>query len=118
MSSCSSLGYIAGGKNTTFEGNYQLGSKGSVEKSISKLKEVLYADGWNKSNEDLGTILFENASSKGSEIGIGKFNKSTILAKFSELGVSLQITQIGNFKFGTEESTNETFSKIKQQYEQ
>lgn len=117
LSSCAGVGYVAGGKNTTFEGNYELPSKGSVEKSMSKLKEVLYADGWNKSNEELNTILFENASSKGEEVGIGKFYKSTIRATFNKNGVKLQITQGGNYKFGTEKSVNETFTKIKKQYE-
>ena len=113
----SAAGYIAGGKNTTYEGNYELPSKGSVEKSMSKLKEVLYADGWNKSSEDLKVILFQNQSTKGSEIGIGKINYSTLRATFEETGVKIQLTQNGNYKFGTEKSTNETFATIKKQYE-
>lgn len=116
LSSCAGVGYIAGGKSTTFEGNYELSSKGSVEKSKSKLKEVLFADGWNKSSETDNVILFENGSSTGSGVAIGKVQKVTMKAEFSNEKVKLQITQYGNFKFGTEKATNETFEKIKKQY--
>lgn len=116
LSSCSSIGYIAGGKNTTYEGTYKLKIFDNIEKSKSKLKEVLFADGWNKVSETSGEILFQNSSSKGSEMGIGKINTSTIKATFSEEEILLVITQNGNYKFGTQKQTNKTFHSIKKQY--
>ena len=116
LSSCSSVGYIAGGKSKTYEGLYVLPLHQSVEASKSKLKSILYADGWNKVKEDDTIIDFENASSKGSELGLGKYNRSSIKAEFSASGISLAITQSGNYNFGTEKSVNKTFNAIKAQY--
>ncbi len=121
MFSCKSVGYagqLAGGKRTTFEGTYVLENKGSIELSMSKLKTVLYADGWNKTNENGNTLLFEVASSKDAEKVLGKINTSTIKAVFTANEVKLQITQRGNFKFGTETKVNKTFIKIEEQYNQ
>jgi hypothetical protein len=117
FTSCGGVGLIAGGKTTIFEGEYVLESKGSIEKSKSKLKSVLSADGWNKTKEDRNIISFQNASSYGSIGLIGKNNSSTIIAKFTDENVGLTIRQIGNFKAGTEKEVNKLFMKIKEQYE-
>jgi len=117
FASCGGVGLIAGGKTTTFEGEYVLGSKGSIEKSKSKLISVLNADGWNKTKEDRNIISFQNGSSIGSIGLIGKSNMSRITAVFTEEKVTLKITQIGNFKAGTEKEVNKLFMEIKEQYE-
>lgn len=117
LSSCAGVGYVAGGKTTSFEGNYELSSKSSIEASKSKLKEVLFAEGWNKSSESKTEINFENGSSTASGVGFGKVQKVTMKALFLKDKVKLQIFQTGNYKFGTEKKTNETYEKIKKQYD-
>ena len=117
FTSCGGVGLLAGGKTTTFEGEYVLESKGSIEKSKSKLKSVLFSDGWNKTKEEGNNILFENGSSVGTIGLIGKSNMSRIVAVFTEEKVTLTITQIGNFKAGTEKEVNKLFMEIKEQYD-
>ena len=114
--SCSGLGYLAGGKHKTFEETYTLDLYQSIEESKSRLKSVLQSNEWNKVSEKDNVIVFENGSSKGAEMGLGKFKRSTIEATFTNEGVSLLISQQGNFNHGTEKSTNETFLRIKEQY--
>lgn len=114
--SCSGLGYLAGGKHKSFEETYTLDLYESVEVSKSRLKSVLQADQWNKVSEKDNVIVFENGSSKGAEMGLGSFKRSTIKATFTDKAVRLVISQQGNFNHGTEKSTNETFLRIKEQY--
>ena len=77
----------------------------------------IYRRVWNKSRETDTIISFENTASKGSQVGIGKFNMSSMQAVFDSEKVTLTIMQIGNFKYGTEEAVKKTFAKIKEQYE-
>jgi len=109
------VGYLVGGKQTSYEGTYSLPLYQNVEASKSKLKSILFADGWNKVSEQDNTILFENGSSKGAELG-GKYSRSTLKSVFTDEEITVIITQTGNFKFGTEKKTNETFVEIKEQY--
>ncbi|MEM6719569.1 MAG: hypothetical protein AAF611_09655 [Bacteroidota bacterium] len=115
LNSCG-VGYLVGGKQTSYEGTYYLPIYQNIEASKSKLKSILFADGWNKVSEQDDTILFQNGSSKGAELG-GKYSISNLKSVFINDKVTLVITQTGNFKFGTEKKTNETFAEIKEQYE-
>lgn len=116
LSSCSSFGFLVGGKSTSFFGEYALPSKGSVEASKSKLRQVLQADGWNVSAETVDRLDFGNSSSTGSGL-VGHSYAATIKATFSDESVVLHIYRVGNFKFGTEAKTTEEFERIKSEYE-
>ena len=117
LNSCSSVGYIAGGKQTRFEGSYNLPIIESIKNSKAKLTSILIDEGWNKARENDTMIAFENTASKGSQVGIGKFKMASIQAIFDSEKATLTIAQFGNFKYGTEEAVNKTFEKIKEQYE-
>lgn len=114
LTSCG-VGYLVGGKQTSYEGTYSLPIYQNIEASKSKLKSILFNDGWNKVSEQDNAILFQNGSSKGAELG-GKYNISTLKSVFTDDEITLVISQTGNFKFGTEKKTNETFAEIKEQY--
>ena len=116
LSSCAGVGYLAGGKQTRFAGKYTLPIHKSIEASKSKLKSILLAKGFNKVSEDETTILFQNSVSTGAQVGLGKFMTSHIGLVFDSEKITLSISQFGNFKYGTEKATNETFAKIREQY--
>ena len=116
LSSCANVGYIAGGKTKTFKGSYELPIYNSIEASKTRLKSILIVDGWNKTSENENTITFGNSASKGSQIGLGKYKMSQLNLVFDSEKITISIMQIGNFKYGTEEATNETFEKIKEKY--
>jgi hypothetical protein len=116
LSSCAGVGFIAGGKVTTFQGNYELPIQNNLEESKSKLKEILFTDNWNKSSETENVVTFQNVTSAGTTGLIGINQNATITATFVSESIKLKIYQVGNFKFGTEKSANKTFNEIKSQY--
>lgn len=117
FSSCMIIGSIVGGKKTTFEKNYTLKLKSSVDKSKADLKQVLYVDGWNKTEEEVSKIQFAKSSSLIKELATSRIEKVVINTTFSGDLIIFQIVQHGNFRAGTEQSVDKTFSTIKAKYE-
>lgn len=106
---------IAGGKNKTFEKNFDLQNKGTIEESISALKKVLYEDGWsNESDENQKIIFTKKPSSIKSMIAKKEFK---LIVNYSNNKLNIQIIQHGNFKTGTEKKVDKTILKIKNKYE-
>lgn len=117
FSSCMVVGSVAGGKKTTFEKEFELNSKNTINKNKADIKEVLYNDGWNKFSEDKNTITFTKESTILGQLVFAKTKVFTLVSTFDEESIKLEIVQHGNFKLGTEENINETFLKIEEDYE-
>lgn len=112
------VGSVVGGKKTTFEKTYEIKTNLNEAENNKKLKDILYANGWNKLSETKGnTIVFDKENSVVKEIVFSKKDYKKIIATISDNVIELEIIQHGNFKNGTLNKTNKTFELIKREFE-
>lgn len=114
LTNCSLATYGASGKSEQFTGKYELSLKETEEKSISDLRKVLISLGF-KSSSNVDQ-KFTKQSGKAEGLGLNSFYSNLLTFKIENKKIIIEILQTGNYKYGTEEKTNETFEKIKTEY--
>lgn len=112
------VGSAIGGKKTTFENIYVVKTNLNEDENNKKLKNILYAKGWNKISETSGNIIvFYKETSVLKEFVFSKKDIKKIIATISDNLIEIEIIQHGNFRNGTLKKTNKTFDLIKQAFE-
>jgi hypothetical protein len=114
LTNCSLATYATSGKSEQFSGKYELSLKETEEKSIYDLRKVLSSLGF-KSSSNVDQ-KFTKQSGKAEGFGLNSFYSNLLTFKIENRKIIIEILQTGNYKYGTEEKTNETFEKIKTEY--
>lgn len=105
---------IASGKVTSFTGTYKLDSKKDITKTENDfIKTLINLDFHRNSNTELS---FTKENSKGASYALSKVYTINVNAELVEDKITIIISQVGNYKYGTEKKTNETFEEIKKEY--
>lgn len=117
LSSCSAAylaGSVVGGNVKSFNGVYELPLKENIENSTLKIKETLGELKYRSISNT--SLVFEKESNMIEQYGISSYNTGSIQIHFKSDKMIVNISQTGNYNFGTEEKTNETFAEIKKLY--
>lgn len=119
LSGCLSIAHTIGteaasGQIEHFSGVYELEMKETPEETESDFTQSLLALGFKRSANNI--LKFDKGSGKAANYGLSKYYSINVSAEIKEGKIVVSILQTGNYKYGTEEKTNETFESIKEKY--